>query len=216
MADSATSYPLQFPASRTRRRPEQRKDGRFNRKETIYRDGQSWREHRAMTVAVALERLQKELDRIGGRYPVVSTNLEPRADGVPRSGQRAPDDPGVAVYFQLAGKPHCLPCDTYNSVADNIAAVAAHIEATRAIERHGVASVAEMFAGFLSLPSPETLRPWRQVLELHREPKVTTAAVEAAFRRLARERHPDRHGGSDALMAELNRARDDARRELCG
>jgi hypothetical protein len=37
--------------------------------------------------------------------------------------------------------------------------------------------------------------------------------VEKQYRRLARERHPDQ-GGSHALMAELNKARVSARREL--
>jgi len=62
---------------------------------------------------------------------------------------------------------------------------------------------------------PFFFKQWRQVLELHRESNssLTWGKVEATFKRLARERHPD-HGGSDAMMAELNRARDDARREL--
>lgn len=106
-----------------------------------------------------------------------------------------------------------MPCDTYDRVADNIAAIAAHIEKTRAITRYGVASVEQMFAGFLALRSPENERPWRETLGLHRELHVSLAMVEEQFRRLARERHPDQ-GDSDAMMAELNRARMMARREL--
>jgi hypothetical protein len=155
------------------------------------------------------------LQRIGARYAVISSNLELRRDGLPRSAQREPEDPGIAVYFALDGKPHCLPCDTYTQIAQNIAAVAAHIEATRAIERYGVASVAEMFAGFLALPSPEEARPWREVLGLHREPRITIADVEPRYRVLAAECHPDT-GGSHAMMAELNRARSQARAELRG
>lgn len=164
-------------------------------------------------MADAVKRLQEEIDRIGARYAVVSSNVEVRLDGLPRSGQREPDDPGVALYFQLSGKPHCLPCDTYQRAADNIAAIAAHIEATRAIARHGVASVSEMFAGFLALPSPNQVRPWREVLELRYKILVTPAMVKVAYQRLAFERHPD-HGGSDRMMAELNAARDAARQEL--
>lgn len=210
MPDAATPYPLQWPAGHPRRYPEKRRESIFR---TARENDRSEYGTKPITVAVALERLQRELDRIGARYPVVSSNLETRRDGRPRSGQPEPTDPGVAVYFDLGGKPHCLPCDTFTTVAGNIAAIAAHIEATRAIERYGVASVAEMFSGFRALPSPGDARPWRQVLELHREPRVTVAQAEAAYRRLARERHPD-HGGSDAMMAELNMARDAARREL--
>lgn len=37
--------------------------------------------------------------------------------------------------------------------------------------------------------------------------------IEAAYRRLARERHPDRPGGSHDLMADLNRAREQGLKE---
>lgn len=206
MSEAATPYPLSWPAGRPRRAADERRWPVFR----TSREGGS----KPITVAVSLERLNRELGRLGAQYPVVSTNLETRRDGLPRSGQPEPADPGVAVYFQLGGKPHCLPCDTYSTVAANIAAVAAHIEATRAIERYGVASVAEMFAGFMALPSPDEKRPWRDVLELRRfGSSATMEMAEENFRRLARERHPDA-GGSDAMMAELNRARDDARREL--
>lgn len=208
MSEAATPYPLQWPADRPRHDKSERRWPIFR----TSREGGGGT--RPITVAAALERLNRELGRLRAQYPVVSTNLETRRDGLPRSGQSEPADPGVAVYFQLAGKSHCLPCDTYSTVAANIAAVAAHIEATRAIERYGVASVEEMFAGFMALPSPEDKRPWRDVLELRRfGSSLSIQAVEAAYRHLARERHPDQ-GGSDAMMAELNRARDDARREL--
>lgn len=208
MTEAATPYPLQWPAARPRRHP-------LARRRSVFRTtrGESYGT-KPITVAVALERLERELERLGAINAVVSTNLEiTKRDRLPRSGQREPEDPGVAVYFQLNGKPHCMPCDTYSTVAANIAGVAAHIEATRAIERYGVATVAEMFAGFEALPSPQHERPWRQVLELHRDADLTMSIVEERFRHLARERHPDL-GGGDSMMAELNRARDDARREL--
>lgn len=205
MAEAATPYPLAWPSGRPRRKAGERKAGKF-RTET----GRGLSE---ISIAVAIDQLQREIDLIDARYPVISTNLETRLDGRPRSGRREPDDPGVAVYFQLRSRPYCLPCDTYQMVADNIAAVAAHIEASRAMRRHGVATVEEMFAGFAALPSPTHERPWRQVLELHREPRITREMIEISFRRLARERHPDT-GGSDRMMAELNAARDAALREV--
>jgi hypothetical protein len=199
-------FPLQWPAARPRRAAAQRKAGKFAK----MRDNGGWRSAGEISVAEALARLQTELDRIGARYPVVSSNLEPRLDGLPRSGGPEPRDPGVALYFQLQGEPVCMPCDTYGRVADNIAALAAHIEATRAIERHGVASVAEMFAGFVALPAPGAERPWWDVLETRRD--ASADVVEAQFRRLARERHPDA-GGSTEAMAALNAARAAALKE---
>ena len=198
-------YPLQWPAGRPRKPAGLRKAGKFNTKQR--HNGRSYASASDLTIAAALSRLQAELDRIGARYAVVSSNLETRLDSLPRSGQREPADPGVAVYFQLDGKPTCLPCDTYQRVAHNLAAIAAHIENTRAIERHGVATVAEMFSGFVALPAPGAARSWWDVLECR--PDASRAIIEAQYRRLALDRHPDR-GGSQSSMAELNRARDEA------
>ena len=195
----AAPYPLTWPPMRPRRAAELRKVGKFV---TVKNNG-NWRHAEPVSVAEALARLQRELDRIGASAAIVSSNIETRLDGLPRSGQPEPSDPGVAVYFQLAGQPICMPCDTYLNVADNIAAIAAHIEATRAIERHGVASIAEMFSGFVALPAP-TARPWWDVLETRRD--ASPATIETQFRRLARDRHPDA-GGSTGAMAELNAAR---------
>lgn len=200
-----TAYPLQWPAGRRRTERARRKLGRFNRKV----DNGRYLQTKDISVADAVDRLQGELDRIGARLPVVSSNVELRLDGLPRSGQRAPDDPGVALYFQLDGKPHCMPCDTYVKVEHNIAAIAAHIEATRAIERHGVATVSEMFAGFEALPPPGAAeRPWWEVLGVERGAGETV--VRAAYREKAKAAHPDAAGGSAAAMAALNAARDAA------
>jgi len=198
-------YPLQWPAGRARKPAGVRKSGRFNKK--VYQShpsGGGWHKTVDISIADALKRLQEELEAIGARYPVVSSNLETRLDGLPRSGQRKPDDPGVAVYFQLAGEPHCLPCDTYQLVEHNIAAIAAHIEATRAIERHGVASVREMFSGFAALPAP---KKWFEVLGISESSNATV--IIAAYRALAAKRHPDKPGGSHDAMSELNKARDE-------
>ena len=202
------AYPLQWPQGRSRKTAGLRKRAKFGK------DSHNGRyvQKRELTVADALHRLQRELDMIGARYPVVSSNVELRLDGLPRSGQRDPEDPGVCVYFDLNAKPMAMPCDTYDRVADNIAAVAAHMEATRKIERHGVASVSEMFAGFEALPAPGGAhsQQWWVVLGLDRH-TATIADVNAAYRHLAADRHPDKPGGSQAAMAELNIARDQGR-----
>lgn len=196
-------FPLQWPTGRPRRRASDRRTGRFTSSRTSSFGRQS-----EITIAGALDRLFDELKRIDAKYVVVSSNLEARKDGLPYSGQREPDDPGVAVYFHLLGKPTCLPCDTYTKVAQNIAAVAAHIEATRAIERHGVASVAEMFSGFTQLPPAPH---WSEILEVSKTARRPD--IEAAYRSRARTSHPDAGGSHDA-MAALNAARDRALKEI--
>jgi uncharacterized protein YbjQ (UPF0145 family) len=197
------AYPLSWPPGRPRRPIGLRKTGRFS---TSLRS--ATRRVTPLTLADALERLMQELNKIGAAGIVISTNIELRRDGLPRSSGAEPNDPAVAVYFQHAEASICMPCDTYTRAADNLAAIAAHIEATRAIERHGVASVAEMFTGFLQLPPP---KQWWEILGVARNSHV--ADVENAFRNKARRAHPDT-GGSNAAMAELNAARDQAMKEL--
>lgn len=206
------AYPLQWPEGKPRTTKAQRKRATFGKVKTVqsqYGSG-SWGQRSELSVFEAIRRLQTEADRLKAKHTVLSTNVELRLDGLPRSNQRDPEDPGAAFYFTLKGRPHCLPCDRWDRVADNIAAIAKHIEATRAIERYGVGDLAAQFTGFLALPPSK--RPWRDVLGRGIE---TLAQAEAVYRSLARERHPDQ-GGSDAMMAELNVAIADARKELGG
>ena len=72
---------------------------------------------------------------------MISTNLKLRLDGLPRSDQATPADPGVAVYFELDGKTIVLACDKWNRVADNIYAIAKHVDALRGQDRWGVGTV---------------------------------------------------------------------------
>lgn len=198
-----SAYPLTWPAHRPRRHPNSRVRGDF--KETI--DGKT----RPVGLNTAFERVVAEVGRLGGIYPLLSTNVELRQDGVPRRDRAPPHDPGACVYFQLAGKPYALACDTYTSVAQNIAAIANHIDTLRRQERYGVATAAESLQAFQALPAPGAAREWWQILDVPRS--ASLADAEAAYRRKARAHHPDA-GGSDASMAELNGAREAARKAL--
>jgi hypothetical protein len=140
------AFPLAWPDGWPRAKGRQRAS--FKRQ-----GDRGWME--ALTVAIARKRLGDELDRLGARYVTLSTNLELRLDGQPRSGQPEPYDPGAAVYFHLQGKPIALACDKWDRVADNIAAIAKHIEAMRGMDRWGVGSAARAFAGYERLPAPE-------------------------------------------------------------
>ncbi len=205
MADP-TAYPLTWPAGRPRTPWQKRKRAAFK----------TMRESRGLselTVAVGTERVLRELQLFGARYPLISTDVELRRDGLPRSGKSDPTDPGAAVYFTKDGKPYCLACDTFDRVADNLAAIAGHIEATRKQLRYGVATAEESLRAFEALPPPSAERDWRDVLELRRCDRITEYHVRFAYAKLAKERHPDR-GGSDAMMAELNVARDRALKEI--
>ena len=193
-----TRTPLQWPVGWKRMTSYQRKSATFSK------NGQ------ALSVFDGVQRVLDELEKLGVHQDdvVVSTNLLTRLDGMPRSNQARPGDVGVAVYWQKSAKEpmRCMAVDRYTEVADNLAAVAATLEAMRSIERHGGAAILDRaFTGFTALPAPVAgQRDWWTVLGL--EPVATVAEIREAFNRRARELHPDR-GGDAAAMAELNVAR---------
>jgi hypothetical protein len=113
----------------------------------------------------------------------------------------------VAFYFDLDRRPHVLACDRWDTVPDNIAAIAAHVEALRGQERWGVADLRQAFAGHVALPAPD---PWWAVLGVARDAPI--GVITAAFRALARDAHPD-VGGDRAAWDRLNEAVAQARKE---
>lgn len=160
-----------------------------------------------VTFDKALADLETEVERIRGRLPILSTNLPLRLDGSLVRNQGEPADPGVAVYFELqsggASKQKVFACDTFGTVKDNVRAIGQTLEALRRIERYGASSMMERaLEAFTALPAP--LDPW-QILGI--PSNANAFQIEGAFRELAKLHHPDL-GGSDAKMAELNRARE--------
>lgn len=187
------AYPLAWPAGWPRHKGAQESDSRFK--------GPTYHWNRVF------RGLQDEVRRIGGTNIVVSTNQPVRNDGLPYAQQRNISDTGVAVYFVRNKKPMVMAQDRFWSVIGNMRSLTMAIEGLRQMERHGGAMMMERaFSGFVALPKPGGA-DWWDVLQVN--PDASREVIEANFRRLARDRHPDR-GGSDNQMAELNRARDQA------
>lgn len=214
------SYPLCWPDGWKRNaRRERAKFGKSSTRlsqtgETLY-DGR-----KKLTVSDSLGRISDSLSRMGisENSIIVSTNIPTRLDGLPRSGASEPLDPGAAVYWKHKGKQECMAIDRYDRVADNLAAIAATLEALRAIQRHGGGEILERaFRGFAALPSAIiTARPWRDVLGIAESVMPAESLLEVAesrFKLLARSCHSDT-GGTDGKMRELIQARDAARQEL--
>lgn len=206
------AYPLAWPEGWKRTPHGERTRAKFGKQTFVDRgvnaEGQrmGWHTKGQLTISQGTERVLRVLEQMGfNNSVVISSNLALRNDGLPRSGQRAPDDPGVAVYWGHGGKARCIAVDRYDRVADNLAAIAATLEAMRAIERHGGAAILDRaFTGFTALPAPE--QPW-QTLGLETS-KPTREQIEDAYKRLAMKHHPDR-GGDPQMMARINAARDE-------
>ena len=164
---------------------------------------------------------------------VIAPSIPLKGDGTPYmdegGGQRA-----VAVYWHMREQrggatvmvPYSMPCDTFLRVADNMYAVAKTIEAMRTISRYGAAQTKQVFAGFAALPPGEgeaapiePPKPWREVIGGSYPDGLDAGEllvlVKSRFRKACETAHPDK-GGSDELMAELNRAWDEAQAELAG
>lgn len=213
--ESVTASPLSWPEGWPR--ASNRTRAQFGKNEFRNPGGQpggGYKTKRELTIQDGTTRVLEELDRLGIKHgdAIISTNLELRLDGLPRSGQPAPRDPGVAVYWRRqGGAMKVMAIDRYDRVADNLGAIAATLFAMRAIDRHGGGQILERaFTGFDALPPPRT---WREVLGFKRDARISLDDAERAFRSKAHLHHPDK-GGSTIAMAEITEAIAAARKEL--
>lgn len=179
-------YPLAWPEGWPRATVRKRGQFKQDRRELTY--------HRAETRAI------DELGRLVDHSSlVISSNV---------IRDREPKDPGVAMYWRETGTgaDRVIAIDIYDRAADNLAAIAATIEAMRAIDRHGGATILNRaFTGFTALPPPADC--WK---ELDLLPGSAEQAIEAAWKakiRRCRQTHP---AGDHPSEAAINAARDQA------
>jgi hypothetical protein len=188
-----TAFPLQWPAGVLRTRNPQR--SAFGE----------------VTIHRAAKELTWEIERMRGRLPVISTNLELRGDGLPYARQRPITDNGVAVYFTRNGRQMVFACDRWDRIEHNMRAITKTIEAMRGIERWGSSDLMERaFSGFEALPAPD---PWWMILGLS-GPTRSEREIKEAYRRASNSAHPDRPGGSHDRMSAVNAARDEGLKQI--
>lgn len=180
-----SGYPLAWPIGRPRSRSRSRSQFK-------------------VTQAAAVQDLAYEVDRLGGSAMVITTNVELRVDGLPRSDRQSPTDTGVAVYFTYKKKPMCFACDRWETISENIRAIGQTVGALRGIERWGSGSMIEQaMQGFTALPAPE--QAWQVLGVAHDADRAT---IETAYRALSARWHPDKADGDEQRMMRINRARD--------
>jgi hypothetical protein len=205
-----TASPLCWPPGW--RRCKSRTSAKFGKSVSVkntYSDGYHTSK-RELSIEDGTRRILGELGRMGiaSHKIIISSDLKLRNDGLPYATQATAHlDPGVAVYWKDAkGQRRCMAIDRYDRVADNLAAIAATIEAMRAIERHGGAEILDRaFTGFAALPAPADQQRPHEILGV--DERATKAEIEYAYKRLAMQAHPDR-GGSSETMSRINAARD--------
>jgi hypothetical protein len=199
MNEDITNYPLSWPFSQPRTKPHERKRAQFKTQgSSLY--GAS-RKH---TIAEGARALGQEIRRMGGREMIISTNLKVKADGLPYSNQRKPDDPGVAVYFKWKKQDIVFACDKWLDIEDNLWAIFKHIEALRGQERWGVGSLDQAFAGYAALPDPNQ-RSWWDVLNIR--PDASDEEIRQAYFTRARYYHPDnKETGNQEMFIQVQSA----------
>lgn len=185
MLEGIRNFPLSWPATWPRTADYKRQAARFRKA--------GGAKH---SVAEASIYVLEELRRLGARNPIISSNMQYRQDGRPYARQMRLDDPGVAVYFVLNDQARVLACDRWTKVEDNLWAVGLHIEAIRGQARWGVGTIDQAFAGYAALPSPAT--NWWEVLGVARDADRET--VQAAYRALAKQHHPDAGGSQEEFL----------------
>jgi hypothetical protein len=196
MSEPDLRYPLHYPTGWKR---------------TKFRQSSNFDRERSRTFAQARDELLRQLNLLGATQVILSTNIPLRQDGLPYSNRKQPDDPGVAVYFQLNKKPMVLACDTWDRVIDNVWAIAKHIDAMRGQQRWGVGTLEQAFMGYQALPDAERVKPWWEVLGVSQSAKWDEA--KAAFRDAAKKHHPD-VGGERQQWDRIQQAYDQAFRDL--
>lgn len=186
--NTVTAYPLAWPIGWSRTKYPRR---------SAYGD---------RSLAAARDAITHEVRLLGGTKLLISSNLELRLDGLPRSGQRQPSDRGVAIYFTYKTKSVAFACDKWSAVEDNLWAISLALSAIRQIERTGASEMLDRaFAGFDALPAPGQTAgdSWWGVLKI--DPFATLDEVKAAYRTLVKQHHPDA-GGDPAEFDRVTKA----------
>ena len=75
-----------------------------------------------------------------------------KSDGLPRANAR-PDHPGVVLYIESRVGPLSYPCAKFDSWTDNLRAITLGLNGLRRLERYGITSAHEQYAGWKALPS---------------------------------------------------------------
>lgn len=185
---STRAYPLYWPENWTRTEANKIKHAQFKDR----------------SVFTARKELEYEVSRFGGRDLIISSNLELKLDGTPRSGQRQPVDKGVAAYFVRNSEPMALACDVYNTVEDNLWALVRTLDALRQIERDGSpALINRAFKGFAALPDPNK-KQWFEVLGV--SPTAERQEVKLRYFELAKKYHPDKETHDEDLFLQVQQA----------
>lgn len=174
-------YPLQWlPQQPRTKRPER---ARFSEKHSASRAG---------------DELVNELERLGAKKCVISSNLQTRIDGSGFYAKQRIVDPGVVIYFDLKGQGKAMACDKWDKVEHNLWALYLSVQAIRGLERWGGSELLDgLFTGFKALPDPANIIITEKDYFGNVQDKEDLRII---YKDLVKKMHPDLGGSSDEFQ----------------
>ncbi|MBE9179704.1 J domain-containing protein [Oculatella sp. LEGE 06141] len=168
-----------------------------------------------VSLARAADDLIYELTLLQATDIVISCDVQPLNGfiGYPED-YKQPIDPSAAISFKLKGVEYAFTCSVWDTVTGNMRDIGLAIAQKRSIRQRRCTTLEKEFVGYRAkkafIPKPGAARslPWWRVLYV--SPDAPLTVIEAAYRSLSRDYHPDQ-GGSHEAMAELNRAYSEAK-----
>lgn len=166
-------YPLQWlPQQPRAKRPERARFGNHS-------------------ISRAGDELVLELQRLGAKDIIISSNLKTKIDGGFYAMQGRIEDNGIVVYFKLKNNPKAMACDKWDMIEHNIWALVQSVKAIRGLERWGGSDFLDgLFTGFTALPSPEMMNNNKQYFSGYESKEE----AKEKYRQLCKELHPDMGG----------------------
>ena len=143
-----------------------------------------------------LDLLDTEITKLAGDDVVIGIVLDPvwisLSGGLKSGALNAVKEPGAEVSFSLPdGRRLVFFTDAYKTLRYNLRAIAVGLEALRAVDRYGITSTSEQYAGFAQLTDggPD--------MELGRRLVEAAGGVNEALKR----HHPDKGGNAREFAA---------------
>jgi hypothetical protein len=159
-----------------------------------------------------LSLLDRELFYLGAEALLIQADFREqdiRLDGMPRSGARQPQHPGVKLSFDSDRGPLTYATDSCEFWEHNVRSIALGLEALRAVDRYGITQSGEQYVGFRAIEAASDGLPrthdeavklvWRLSGLPDPEGRPLASHIKVAKRRA----HPDLGGSPEDFRAVI-------------